>query len=64
MLEARWIWGDEALHDITMQRFRAEIVAGTARDFVASKLAERDARAAEGLRPLSNGATPPPADGD
>ena len=44
LLEARWIWGDEELHDEAMSRFRSEIVAGTARDYVAAKLAERDAR--------------------
>ena len=44
LLEARWIWGDEELHDRAMRRFRSEIVAGSARDFVAAKLAERDAR--------------------
>jgi len=44
LLEARWIWGDEELHDKSMARFRSEIVAGTARDYVAAKLAERDAR--------------------
>ena len=44
LLEARWIWGDEELHAEAMARFRMEIVAGTARDYVAAKLAERDAR--------------------
>ena len=44
LLEARWIWGDEELHDQAMQRFRREIVEGSARDYVAAKLAERDAR--------------------
>ena len=44
LLEARWIWGDEGLHDRAMQRFRREIVEGSARDYVAAKLAERDAR--------------------
>jgi [protein-PII] uridylyltransferase len=44
LLEARWVWGDEDLHDETMRRFRAEVVAGSARDYVAAKLAERDAR--------------------
>ncbi|HYC94303.1 MAG TPA: [protein-PII] uridylyltransferase, partial [Sphingomicrobium sp.] len=37
-------WGDEDLHDEAMQRFRSKIVAGTAREYVAAKLAERDAR--------------------
>ena len=44
LLEARWIWGDEDLHGEAVQRFRREIVDGTARDYVAAKLAERDAR--------------------
>ena len=43
-LEARLIWGDEQLFDAAMQRFRKEIVAGTAAEFVAAKLAERDER--------------------
>ncbi|MBA3668396.1 MAG: [protein-PII] uridylyltransferase [Sphingomonas sp.] len=44
LLEARWLWGDEALHDAAMRRFHTEVVAGTAREFVAAKLAERDER--------------------
>ena len=44
LLEARWIWGDEDLHDAAMRRFQADIVAGSARDYVAAKLGERDAR--------------------
>ncbi|WP_324805754.1 [protein-PII] uridylyltransferase [Sphingomonas sp. LY29] len=44
MLEARWLWGDEALHDEAVRRFRAEVVAGSGREFVAAKLAERDER--------------------
>src|SRR5206468_4331987 len=43
-LEARWLWGDEKLFDATMRRFRKDIVAGTAAEFVAAKLAERDQR--------------------
>ena len=43
-LEARWIWGDEALFDNCVARFRGEVVAGTGAAFVSSKLAERDAR--------------------
>jgi len=43
-LEARWIWGDEELFDLAQRRFRKEVVAGTAAEFVAAKLAERDAR--------------------
>lgn len=44
MLEARWIWGDEALAAAAIARFRSEVVAGTARDYVTAKLAERDER--------------------
>jgi [protein-PII] uridylyltransferase len=44
LLEARWIWGDEELHDAAERRFETEVVAGTARDYVAAKLGERDAR--------------------
>ena len=44
LLEARWIWGDEELSEEAERRFTAEVVAGTARDYVAAKLAERDAR--------------------
>jgi [protein-PII] uridylyltransferase len=44
LLEARWIWGDEDLADDAIRRFRSEVVSGSARDFVAAKLAERDAR--------------------
>ena len=44
LLEARWIWGGEDLHESTMRRFQAEVVSGSARDYVAAKLAERDAR--------------------
>ena len=43
-LEARWLWGDEKLFDATARRFRKEVVAGTAAEFVAAKLAERDQR--------------------
>jgi [protein-PII] uridylyltransferase len=43
-LEARWMWGDQQLFDAAMRRFRKEVVAGTAAEFVAAKLAERDER--------------------
>src|SRR5437764_1763950 len=43
-LEARWLWGDEKIFDLGMARFRKEVVAGSAADFVAAKLAERDER--------------------
>jgi [protein-PII] uridylyltransferase len=44
LLEARYVWGDETLYDEAAARFQAEVVADTARAFVAEKLAERDAR--------------------
>ena len=43
-LEARLIWGDQAIFDQATQRFRAKIVTGTAAEFVSAKLAERDER--------------------
>ena len=43
-LEARWLWGDEKLFDAAMRRFRKDVVAGSAAEFVAAKLAERDER--------------------
>ncbi len=43
-LEARWIWGDEQVFDGCAARFRKKIVAGSSAEFVAAKLAERDAR--------------------
>ena len=44
LLEARFVWGDRAIYEETVRRFDAEIMQGTARSFVAEKLAERDAR--------------------
>lgn len=44
LLEARYIWGDQQVYDQAAARFDAEIVAGSARNFVAQKLAERDKR--------------------
>ncbi|TGX52865.1 [protein-PII] uridylyltransferase [Sphingomonas gei] len=44
LLEARYVWGDIALYDEAAARFKAEVQADTARDFIAQKLAERDAR--------------------
>jgi [protein-PII] uridylyltransferase len=43
-LEGRWLWGDENVFDAAMARFRKEVVAGSAAEFVAAKLAERDER--------------------
>ena len=44
LIEARYIWGDTALYDEAAHRFRNEVQADTARQFIADKLAERDAR--------------------
>jgi len=43
-LEARWLWGNDKLFDESMRRFRKDVVAGSAAEFVAAKLAERDLR--------------------
>jgi [protein-PII] uridylyltransferase len=44
LLEARYVWGDQALYDEAAARFQADVVADTARAFVTEKLAERDVR--------------------
>ncbi len=44
LLEARFLWGDEALFDDLRKKFWAEIATGSGQDFVDAKLAERDAR--------------------
>ncbi|WP_224406489.1 [protein-PII] uridylyltransferase [Afifella sp. IM 167] len=44
MLEARFLCGDEDLFAEFQQRFDKDVVAGTAPQFIASKLAERDSR--------------------
>jgi [protein-PII] uridylyltransferase len=44
LLEARYIWGEQALFLELKQRFEAEIVRGSAAQFVEAKLAERDQR--------------------
>ena len=44
LLEARRLTGDIELAESLKRRFRSEILAGTGAEFVASKLAERDAR--------------------
>jgi len=44
LLEARYLWGEQALFDELKRRFDSDIVKGSAAQFVASKLAERDAR--------------------
>ncbi len=43
-LEGRYVWGEQALFDEAQARFRAEVVAGTERDFITEKLAERNER--------------------
>ena len=44
LLEARYLWGDEALFRELKKRFDAEVVRGTAAQFIEAKLAERDER--------------------
>ena len=44
LLEARYILGNNALFEDMRKRFEQEIVRTTAREFVATKLAEREAR--------------------
>ena len=44
LLEARYLIGDRRLYDDLMTRFDKEIVQGTAAEFVAAKLAEREER--------------------
>src|SRR4029078_6329413 len=44
LLEARYVWGEQALYAELKQRFESEILRGTAPQFVEAKLAERDAR--------------------
>ena len=44
LLEARYLWGDQALFNEFKKRFDSDIVKGSAAQFVANKLAERDAR--------------------
>jgi [protein-PII] uridylyltransferase len=44
LLEGRYVWGDQALFDEAQRRFQAEVVAGTERQYVIEKLAERNER--------------------
>jgi [protein-PII] uridylyltransferase len=44
ILEARYLLGDRKLFDELMLRFDKEVVRGTAKEFVAAKLAEREER--------------------
>jgi [protein-PII] uridylyltransferase len=44
ILEARYIWGDEAVYEESRQRFWSEVVAGHAAAYVTEKLEEREGR--------------------
>ncbi len=44
MLEGRYLWGDQELYEEAASRFFADVVAGTERQFVTEKLAERNER--------------------
>jgi len=44
LLEARYVWGDTQVYDDAAQRFWSEVQNGTARQFIADKLAERNER--------------------
>ena len=44
LIDARYILGDQSLFAQLTRRFQAEVVQGTAREFVEAKLAERDER--------------------
>jgi len=44
LLEARYVWGDQALYDEAARRFATQVAAGTSRQFVTDKLAERNQR--------------------
>jgi [protein-PII] uridylyltransferase len=44
LLEARYLWGDEALFAELKKRFDSDVVRGAAAQFIEAKLAERDAR--------------------
>jgi [protein-PII] uridylyltransferase len=44
LLEARLLWGSETVFEQAMKRFAAKVVSGSAAEFVAAKLAERDER--------------------
>ncbi|PEQ11570.1 [protein-PII] uridylyltransferase [Novosphingobium sp. PC22D] len=44
MLEGRYVWGDQDLYEEARQRFWSDVVAGTERQYVTEKLAEREER--------------------
>ena len=51
-LEARLLWGSEDIFEQAHQRFRAKVVAGSAAEFVAAKLAEGLQVCRDGLHKL------------
>ncbi|MGY8999831.1 MAG: [protein-PII] uridylyltransferase [Rhodospirillales bacterium] len=44
ILDARWLWGDQALFAQLTKRFKADVVVGTGANFVEVKLQERNDR--------------------
>ena len=44
LLEARYVWGETELYEEAARRFKVDVQADTARQFIADKLAERDVR--------------------
>ena len=44
ILEARYLWGEVSLFDSLITRYNADIVKGSAAEFIEAKLAERDLR--------------------
>ncbi len=50
LLESRFILGDDVLFEDLRGRFEQEVISGTAAEFVAAKLAERDRRLAQSGR--------------
>jgi [protein-PII] uridylyltransferase len=44
VLEARYVWGETALFDEVQARFRRDVLAGSARAYIAQKLEERSER--------------------
>ncbi|MEO3427762.1 [protein-PII] uridylyltransferase [Pelagibius sp. CAU 1746] len=44
LLEARWLWGDQALYREMRQRFHKDVQAGGGAKFIEAKLAERKSR--------------------
>ncbi|MEA3000512.1 MAG: [protein-PII] uridylyltransferase [Sphingomonadales bacterium] len=44
LLEARYVWGDGTLFDEVQARFRRDVLAGSARAYIAQKLEERSER--------------------